>query len=92
MIRQRSMQDSDGPGLGIASRYRALVLTHGSLEEKLAEETERPLPDAARVRLLKRRKLLVKDELASIERLLAATRVRVDSAAGPDEADAGSER
>lgn len=35
------------PGPGIASRYRALHLTHGSLDEKLADELQRPRPDAA---------------------------------------------
>jgi hypothetical protein len=58
------------PGSGIGSRYRALLMTHRSLEEKLQAEMRRPLPDAALVRRIKRRKLLVKDELAAIDRLL----------------------
>jgi hypothetical protein len=78
MTGPRRTESTIRPGSGIASRYRALLLTHGSLEEKLADEMTRPLPDAGRLRLLKRRKLLVKDELASIERLLAATRTRVE--------------
>lgn len=60
------------PGTGIASRYRALLLTHRSLDEKLEDELKRPLPDTATVRRLKRRKLSVKDELVSIQNLLRA--------------------
>lgn len=60
------------PGSGIASRYRALLMTHGSLEEKLDAEMKRPLPDAAMVSRIKRRKLSIKDELASIDRLIDA--------------------
>ena len=68
----RSMQRKTRPGSGIASRYRALLLTHSSLEEKLSEELKRPLPDSAIVQRIKRRKLAIKDELASIDRLLDA--------------------
>ena len=68
----RKMQGKTRPGSGIASRYRALLLTHNSLEEKLTDELKRPLPDAATVQRLKRRKLAIKDELASIDRLFDA--------------------
>ena len=64
------------PGSGIASRYRALLLTHKSLDEKLEEELKRPLPDTSIVRRLKRRKLSIKDELASIQRLFEAMGAR----------------
>ena len=60
------------PGSGVASRYRSLLMTHRSLDEKLEAEMKRPLPDQAIVRRLKRRKLTVKDELASIQRLFEA--------------------
>ena len=40
--------------------------------KKLAAEMQRPLPGTATIQRLKRRKLLVKDELAGIERLLEA--------------------
>ena len=66
------MERKTRPGSGIASRYRALLLTHSSLEEKLAEEQKRPVPDFAAVQRLKRRKLALKDELASIDHLLDA--------------------
>jgi len=62
------------PGPGMASRYRALLLTHGSLDEKLADELQRPRPDAAVVQRLKRRKLAIKDELAAIDRMLVGGR------------------
>ncbi len=68
----RKMQGKTRPGSGIASRYRALLLTHNSLEEKLTDELKRPMPDAATVQRLKRRKLAIKDELASIDRLFDA--------------------
>lgn len=68
----RTTERRTRPGSGIASRYRALLLTHGSLEEKLAEELKRPVPDFAAVQRLKRRKLAIKDELASIDHLLDA--------------------
>lgn len=62
------------PGSGVASRFRALLMTHRSLEEKLEAEMKRPLPDTAVLRRLKRRKLSVKDELEGIQRLLEAMR------------------
>lgn len=56
----------------IFNRYRALARTHRSLEEKLDAETGRPAPDEHLIRRIKKRKLLVKDEMAGIERLLDA--------------------
>ena len=44
-----------------------LKAKHRELEEALSEESRRPLPDAAMTRSLKRRKLLIKDELARLE-------------------------
>lgn len=85
----RKMQGKTRPGSGIASRYRALLLTHNSLEEKLTDELKRPLPDAATVQRLKRRKLAIKDELASIDRLfdaIGASQPRPESPAnGPSD-------
>lgn len=66
------------PGSGVASRFRALLMTHRSLEEKLEAEMKRPLPDTAVLRRLKRRKLSVKDELEGIQRLLEAMRTTRD--------------
>ena len=62
----------------IFNRYRALAQTHQSLEEKLEAETGRPAPDDQLIRRIKKRKLLVKDEMASIERLLEAIGARTE--------------
>ena len=60
------------PSSSIFNRYRALAQTHQSLEEKLEAEIGRPAADDQLIRRIKKRKLLVKDEMASIERLLEA--------------------
>ncbi|MCG8595248.1 MAG: YdcH family protein [Kiloniellales bacterium] len=60
------------PSASIFNRYRALAQTHQSLEEKLEAETSRPAADDQLIRRIKKRKLLIKDEMASIERLLEA--------------------
>lgn len=78
MTSPRKAHRKTEPGSGIASRYRALMLTHHSLQERLDEEMKRPLPDAAIVQRIKRRKLSIKDELASISRLLDAMRTTAD--------------
>ena len=44
-----------------------LKAKHRELEAELSEENQRPLPDAATTQSLKRRKLLIKDELARLE-------------------------
>ena len=72
MTKLLSVRRRTRPGSGIASRYRALLLTHRSIDEKLEAEMKRPLPDTATVRRLKRRKLSIKDELASLQRLFEA--------------------
>ena len=72
MMRMHTAGRRTIPGSGIASRYRSLLMTHRSLDEKLEAELKRPLPDQSTVRRLKRRKLTVKDELASIQRLFEA--------------------
>jgi hypothetical protein len=46
--------------------YR-LLNKHRELERQLREELRRPRPDEARVTILKRRKLAVKDELLKLE-------------------------
>ena len=66
------------PGSGIASRYRALLMTHRSLDEKLEAELKRPMPDTAIVRRIKRRKLSIKDELGSMQRLFEAMGTKIE--------------
>ena len=53
-------------------RYDALLQQHRSIERSLAAELKRPLPNSLTIQRLKRRKLLVKDELQAWERLLDA--------------------
>ncbi len=63
----------------VFNRYRALARTHRSLEEKLEAEAGRPAPDDQLIRRIKKRKLLIKDEMAGIERLLEAIGAETDS-------------
>ena len=60
----------------IENRYDALVEKHRKIEAQLAAEMKRPLPSSFVLQRLKRKKLLVRDEIASWERLLAVARVR----------------
>ncbi len=53
-------------------RYDALLQQHSNIEQSLAAELKRPLPNNLTIQRLKRRKLLVKDEIQAWERLLDA--------------------
>ena len=46
-----------------SSHVNALQSKHAGLEAKLREEMNRPVPDAATVQQLKRKKLKIKEEL-----------------------------
>ena len=48
----------------------ALTTKHRKLEEKIARELARPMPDSISLQRLKRQRLLVKDEIESWERVL----------------------
>lgn len=54
----------------IAARRHALERRHARLEAKIAQESARPLPDPMRVQWLKRIRLRLKDEVASLEGVL----------------------
>jgi hypothetical protein len=41
-----------------------LIARHARLDDSLANELKRPLPDTARLRQLKRQKLKLKDEIS----------------------------
>lgn len=58
------------------NRYEALVEKHRKMEAKLSAEMKRPLPNTLVVQRLKRQKLLVRDQIESWERLMAAVGVR----------------
>lgn len=53
-------------------RLHALRVRHDILESKIHGELTRPRPDHLRLTLLKRMKLKLRDEIAGIERALAA--------------------
>ena len=44
----------------------ALEAKHAGLEARIAEETQRPMPDAARLARLKKEKLKIKEEIAGL--------------------------
>lgn len=50
-------------------RIDSLRERHASLDHKLDEEINRPLPDEATLLALKRQKLAIKDEIARLERV-----------------------
>ena len=76
---------SKASSMGIFNRYGALAQTHRSLEEKLAAELRRSAPDNQLIRRIKKRKLLIKDEMAGIERLLEAIDAETEADIGSAE-------
>ncbi|MGB3470686.1 MAG: DUF465 domain-containing protein [Erythrobacter sp.] len=50
----------------IKSHVNALQSKHAGLEARLHEEMNRPVPDAATIQHLKKRKLALKEEIANI--------------------------
>ena len=55
-----------GKSSALNQRITSLQQEHHRLEESLAEETARPMPDSLTIASLKRRKLAIKDELAAL--------------------------
>ena len=51
------------PPAGLSNRYRSLKAWHREIENKIASEMARPLPDFLAVQALKRQRLRTKDEL-----------------------------
>lgn len=49
-------------------RIDSLRARHASIEDKLDNESARPLPDEVAIHDLKRQKLAIKDEIARLER------------------------
>lgn len=45
------------------AHHSALQAKHASLDQRLAEETHRPLPDSALIAELKKQKLRLKEEM-----------------------------
>lgn len=42
----------------------ALAAKHATLDQRIADEAHRPLPDASRISALKKQKLRIKEEIA----------------------------
>ncbi len=66
----------------IENHYDALIEKHRRIEASLTAEMQRPLPDSLALQRLKRRKLILKDEIESWERLLNAVRIKPMRQAG----------
>ena len=60
-------------------RYDSLRNKHRKIEARLSAEMRRPLPDSLLLQRLKRRRLLLKDEIESWERLMGAVGVPLTS-------------
>lgn len=54
-----------------SSQYHQLVNSHRWIDEKLSAEMERPMPDSMTIQRLKRRKLAIRDDIESWERLMS---------------------
>ncbi|MCR2834723.1 YdcH family protein [Parerythrobacter lacustris] len=50
----------------VSSHVAALKTKHAHIEARLREEMNRPAPDDTTIQTLKKRKLLIKEELAAI--------------------------
>jgi len=64
--------DDDDEALHVALRQRIseLQMEHRDLDDAIARLVENPLPDQLRLQRLKKRKLLLKDQLTYLERQL----------------------
>lgn len=61
-----SVASETGETISLSHRIDHLQDEHTQLEQALAEEEARPMPDSLRIASLKRRKLAIKDELADL--------------------------
>ncbi|WP_096702070.1 YdcH family protein [Magnetospirillum sp. 15-1] len=52
--------------MSLHDRVESLKAKHAALENAIETETRRPLPDNTQIHDLKRKKLLIKDELSRI--------------------------
>jgi len=66
------MDDDEDESLHAALRQRIseLQMEHRDLDDAIARLVENPLPDQLRLQRLKKRKLLLKDQLTHLERQL----------------------
>ena len=54
----------------LQQRFSELQLEHRDLDDAIARLSENPLPDQLRMQRLKKRKLLLKDQITHLERQL----------------------
>ena len=56
------------------ARLKALRARHGILQAKIDAETSRPSPDSIRVKILKKMRLKLRDQIALYERVVNGQR------------------
>ncbi len=64
------MPRTNAPTDSLQARIAALRSRHAEVDAQIHAEQARPLPGMARLRLLKRRKLMLKDEMTYYEGVL----------------------
>ena len=64
------MDDDDALRAALQQRISELQIEHRDLDDAIARLSENPLPDQLRLQRLKKRKLLLKDQLTYLERQL----------------------
>lgn len=64
------MEDTETLQAALQQRIRELRVEHDDLDDAIARLSENPLPDQLRLQRLKKRKLLLKDQLTHLERQL----------------------
>jgi len=61
-----SVASDRGESFPLNQRIDFLQEEHSQLEQALADEEARPMPDSLTIAILKRKKLAIKDELAAL--------------------------
>lgn len=64
------MEDDEALRAALRQRISELETEHRDLDDAIARLAENPLPDRLRLQRLKKRKLLLKDQLTHLERQL----------------------
>jgi hypothetical protein len=64
------MDDDEAIRAALQQRISELQTEHRDLDDAIARLAENPLPDRLRLQRLKKRKLLLKDQLTHLERQL----------------------
>ena len=63
-------EDDEALHAALQQRISELQMEHRDLDDAIARLSENPLPDQLRMQRLKKRKLLLKDQLTYLERQL----------------------